>query len=50
MFLYAGENFLAMLFVIIFVKETSGHSPTEKKMLYVSKETRQKFEINTNPE
>lgn len=47
MFLYAAENFIAMLFVIFFVKETSGHSPTEKKMLYVSKETKAKFEINT---
>jgi len=43
MWLYAIENFIGMLIVIFFVKETSGHTAIEKKMLYVTEETRNKF-------
>lgn len=47
MWLYAIENCIGMLIVIFFVKETSGHTAIEKKMLYVSQETKNKLNLES---
>lgn len=36
LFFFATENFITLLFVIIFMKETKGKTETEKKMIYAS--------------
>lgn len=50
MWLYAIENFIGMLIVIFFVKETSGHTAIEKKMLYVTEETKNKIALESASE
>jgi MFS family permease len=47
-YLFGFENFLCVIFLILFVKETRGHTDAEKKMLYVSKETQEKYGKQTD--
>lgn len=47
-YLFGFENLLCVIFLILFVEETRGHTDAEKKMLYVSKETQEKYGKQTN--
>jgi len=42
-YLFGVENFICVIFLLLFVKETRGHTDSEKKMLYVSEATKIKY-------
>lgn len=50
-YLFGFENFLCVIFLILFVKETRGHTDAEKKMLYVSEATQAKYgkQVSSDP-